>query len=46
MFAVKPLETKYNQEKREFHYEPLKAVIWLKKEEFTRFIDELKKIVE
>ena len=46
MFAVKPLETKYDQEKREFHYEPLKAVIWLKKEEFAKFIDELKKLVE
>ena len=46
MFAVKPLETKYNQEKHEFRYEPLKAVIWLKKDEFIRFIEELKKLIE
>ena len=46
MFAVKPLQTKYNPEKHEFYYEPLKAVIWLKKDEFIKFIDELKKIVE
>jgi len=46
MFVLKPLELKYNPEKHTFHYEDLKAPIWLKKKEIDQLITTLIELTE
>ena len=45
VYALKPLALKYNQNKKDFYYEPLKAVIWLKTNEFEKLLELLKTLL-
>ncbi|MEM2355192.1 MAG: hypothetical protein QXO00_02600 [Candidatus Bathyarchaeia archaeon] len=46
MFVLKPLELKYNPEKQTFHYDDLKAPIWLEKKEIDEIIKTLIQLTE
>jgi len=46
MYALKPLEAKYNPEKHEFSYAELKNVIWLNKKEMDKLISSLIQLSE
>jgi len=45
-YALKPLETKYNPQTHEFHSEPIKATLWLKKQEMDKLITNLIQLSE